>query len=1479
MAIVSLVAACATAPEVAAPDAAADAPSSGVLVIEPAAPTTLDTLTALLDGAPAPKVRWEKDGVDVGLSQPTVPADLTERGETWRALSTLPDGQILAAEVVIGDSPPTCSGVMVEPGSDGLTCHCVDRFDADAGDPMTDTCAFLVDGAPAGSEGACLLPSSAAKKGQSVSCVLQPGDGLLEGPATASPGLSAPNRPPVLLTVTIGPGNANVSTSIECSGEGEDPDGDAVSFKMRWFVNGYEDTSVTTATVLAKDLVRDPSGETAHRGDTVRCRVRATDGEATSDEAGSATLSLVNAAPVASPPTVEPTVATETDPLTCAPGAVIDADGDPVTVSFSWVIGGALGPNGATITGASFDKGQPVVCLATPYDGTTVGNVVASTNTVVVANTLPAIDAATIAPAAVHNGDTLACGAVGWTDPDPGDMEAIAWSWHTAAGPIEGATAQSLVVAGLAPGTSVWCRATPINGAEAGESKDSAPATIENSPPALGGAALGPTQATAASVLTCTAFGYADPDGDPAVLAYTWEKNGQVLTAESGATLAGVFQKGDAIRCLVTPGDGLVTGTPVASKPLKILNSAPMAAAVVVVPAEGAPCDVFTCQVGAVEDPDLGDTPSLAFRWEKNGAPTEVAGSTFPGAAATSGDVLQCFVIASDGSAGPEVASTTAAVVNTPPAADAVLLSPATPLPGDALDCQPIGFHDAECDLPADFVFEWTADGKLVPGQAGATLIASGYAVGTTFTCTARPTDGVSVGAPVASNAVTLAAPPEDAPIVAALQLIVGGVGCITVGGVPAEIATYAWQVNGGAEFTAGAALPPTAVHDCDRIRCRATTVAGALSNASEILLPVGPACDDENPCTAASCHPSGGCLSVPAAAACDDGDACTEGDTCQGGLCQPGGPATCDDGDPCTDATCVPGTGCVPAPNTAPCDADGSKCTAGDACSAGTCLPGAVAQCDDQNPCTADGCDSLAGCTATPAAGSCDDQSECTVADTCDGGVCGGVYVPDETPCAASQGHCLSGACAKDVAPAIVALTMWPKEPHAGDLVTCVATAADADGWPAQVTISWSWTVDGAVVEGAAGPTLAGGFARGQVLACRATAFDGLLESAPSVASAVVANAPPVFMVVPHVLAADGGPASADASLLCAFEALDPDGDSTQATYLWHVGGALVIGASSPTLPASKVVGCDHVTCDVTATDGAAVAKETSSPTVLPPGLDCGSNPCLDYGCKPQGGCLGTPNTAACSDGSLCTVDDACQDGACKGTSVVCDDGNPCTTDTCDPATGCQAAPNSAPCSDGSLCSEDDTCSGGLCIPGKPPACVDSLACMTQDTCSPAEGCLAQAPAPSDFLLGLITKKAGGVVEVPLDAQPIEIVQGPQGGIHLVGSFQATLPAEVTWSPATVRIEAETREPCCAAGTQVGSAFYAASALFKSAGAGNVYVSGSMPVPFFKTAAKEFADKTCCLSFKVSVLPQSGNGEPIFVSFARHVFTCVDKE
>jgi MYXO-CTERM domain-containing protein len=237
--------------------------------------------------------------------------------------------------------------------------------------------------------------------------------------------------------------------------------------------------------------------------------------------------------------------------------------------------------------------------------------------------------------------------------------------------------------------------------------------------------------------------------------------------------------------------------------------------------------------------------------------------------------------------------------------------------------------------------------------------------------------------------------------------------------------------------------------------------------------------CNDQNVCTTDGCNEQDGCTHTPVAGSCNDGNACTNPDSCSNGTCT-GAMVNCDDGNPCTVDGCNPMSGCqhmvrpegaMCANNTAcstdfqckdhdmnpdtprvcrpqsglncedgnPCTSDAPDCTTnpascphapvmgscgtgdlcrvGQTCSNGTCGGGTMINCNDDNPCTTDGCDPDTGCTHVPGNndGECSDGNPCTTDDACSAGECVGEPVEcvaiddchDVGTCDADTGTC----------------------------------------------------------------------------------------------------------------------------------------------------------------------------------------------------------------------------------------------------------------------------------------------------------------------------------------------------------------------------------------------------------------------------------------------------------------------------------------
>ena len=112
----------------------------------------------------------------------------------------------------------------------------------------------------------------------------------------------------------------------------------------------------------------------------------------------------------------------------------------------------------------------------------------------------------------------MTCVAVGVDDRD-GDPVGLlyAWALRTASGPILTLppTTDTLDVAILVPGDSVFCTITPDDGFDNGLPVDSATALVSNLVPSIASVAVTPAAPQVGDSLTCTLTNIIDPEADP----------------------------------------------------------------------------------------------------------------------------------------------------------------------------------------------------------------------------------------------------------------------------------------------------------------------------------------------------------------------------------------------------------------------------------------------------------------------------------------------------------------------------------------------------------------------------------------------------------------------------------------------------------------------------------------------------------------------------------------------------------------------------------------------------------------------------------------------------------------------------------------------------------------------------------------------------------------------------------------------------
>jgi hypothetical protein len=118
----------------------------------------------------------------------------------------------------------------------------------------------------------------------------------------------------------------------------------------------------------------------------------------------------------------------------------------------------------------------------------------------------------------------------------------------------------------------------------------------------------------------------------------------------------------------------------------------------------------------------------------------------------------------------------------------------------------------------------------------------------------------------------------------------------------------------------------------------------------------------------------------------CSDGDICNGEEVCLLGKCMVGSPLSCVDQNPCTDDSCDAVDGCrnIEREEGASC-ADSDVCNGEEVCENGICVAGSPLECDDNNQCTDDRCDSQQGCLWDIV----DDGTVCGQEDVCQAGIC----------------------------------------------------------------------------------------------------------------------------------------------------------------------------------------------------------------------------------------------------------------------------------------------------------------------------------------------------------------------------------------------------------------------------------------------------------------------------------------------------------
>lgn len=414
------------------PEVTIEAPLNGEVVNEGERVTFSGTVFDEEDAAVDLSIAWESDVDSALFSNPPDSSGLTtfqtDALSTGNHIVTLTatDADTLEGRATVSftvNGLPTAPVVELSPDpaatDDNLSAAVTTDATDPEGDSLTYSYVWSKGGVVQSSLTSSAVSSSLTAKGEIWLVEVQAYDGYGLG-AAGSDSVTISNTAPVVSSVSFSASSVTTDDTLVTVVSGTDADGDSLSYSYTWSVGG----TIISATGSTLD------GTTwFDKGQTVQVAVVASDGTDTSS-AVTASIVIDNSPPEVASVSLSPSAAYTDDTLSTSVGATSDADGDPVTLTYTWTVDGAsTGSSGTSLSGSTyFSRDELVVVTVTPSDGTDAGSAV--TDSVTVLNSPPTTPGVTITPSSPEEGtDDLFCEVTTASTDADGDAITYVFTW------------------------------------------------------------------------------------------------------------------------------------------------------------------------------------------------------------------------------------------------------------------------------------------------------------------------------------------------------------------------------------------------------------------------------------------------------------------------------------------------------------------------------------------------------------------------------------------------------------------------------------------------------------------------------------------------------------------------------------------------------------------------------------------------------------------------------------------------------------------------------------------------------------------------------------------------------------------------------------------------------------------------------------------------------------------------------------------